>query len=160
MNRADVHHPASRSATATPNIRSVKPLLAELHAHTTWSDGELPLPALVDLYGAHGFDVLCITDHVVRRRRGARYVDEDNWPEYRAAALANPNAGEVLVSATPGWEFVDLGGRDHAGGGSHGSLVEGDSIVPVLTVGIDAAPGRITDVAPALIAHATGATVV
>ena len=69
-------------------------------------------------------------------------------------ALANPNAGEVLVSAAPGWEFVDLGGRHHAGGGSHGSLVEGDSIVPVVTVGIDAAIERITDVTPALIAHA------
>lgn len=74
-------------------------------------------------------------------------------------ALANPNAGEVLVSAAEGWEFVDLGGRHHAGGGSHGSLVAGDSIVPVLTIGLDAAPERITDVAPALIAHAAQATV-
>ena len=41
-------------------------LLAELHAHTTWSDGVLTVPALVDLYSAHGFDVLCITDHVCR----------------------------------------------------------------------------------------------
>ena len=40
--------------------------MAELHAHTTWSDGVLPVPALIDLYGAHGFDVLCITDHVCR----------------------------------------------------------------------------------------------
>jgi hypothetical protein len=39
-------------------------LLAELHAHSTWSDGRLALAALVDLYGEHGFDVLCITDHV------------------------------------------------------------------------------------------------
>jgi hypothetical protein len=39
-------------------------LLAELHAHSTWSDGRLPLAGLVDLYGEHGFDVLCITDHV------------------------------------------------------------------------------------------------
>jgi len=75
-------------------------------------------------------------------------------------ALANPNAGEVLVSAAPGWEFVDIGGRHHAGGGSHGSLVEGDSIVPVVTVGIDAAPRRITDVTPALVAHATQTTLV
>ena len=46
-------------------------------------------------------------------------------PDGRArvdAALRNPNAGEVLVSAAPGWEFVDLAGRHHAGGGSHGSL--------------------------------------
>ena len=46
-------------------------LLAELHAHTTWSDGVLPVPALVDLYGAHGFDVLCITDHVCRTESAA-----------------------------------------------------------------------------------------
>lgn len=47
-------------------------LLCELHAHTTWSDGELSLPELVDLYGSAGFDVLCVTDHVLR--------DDDPWP--------------------------------------------------------------------------------
>src|SRR5215470_19042495 len=41
----------------------VKPLLCELHAHTTWSDGGLSLPDLVELYGRAGFDVLCVTDH-------------------------------------------------------------------------------------------------
>jgi hypothetical protein len=41
----------------------MRPLLCELHAHTTWSDGELSLRELVDLYGGHGFDVLCVTDH-------------------------------------------------------------------------------------------------
>jgi Type I phosphodiesterase / nucleotide pyrophosphatase len=69
------------------------------------------------------------------------------------SALANPNAGELLISATEGWEFVDIGGRHHAGGGSHGSLVAGDSIVPLLTVGIDAPIERITDVTPAVLAH-------
>ena len=44
------------------------PLLCELHAHTTWSDGELELPELVNLYGRNGFDVLAVTDHVVRDR--------------------------------------------------------------------------------------------
>jgi predicted metal-dependent phosphoesterase TrpH len=47
--------------------RKVEPLLCELHAHTRWSDGALPLTELVDLYGTNGFDVLAITDHVVRR---------------------------------------------------------------------------------------------
>jgi predicted metal-dependent phosphoesterase TrpH len=41
-------------------------LLCELHAHTTWSDGELTLRELADLYGRAGFDVLCVTDHVLR----------------------------------------------------------------------------------------------
>src|SRR3954447_13809848 len=56
------------------------------------------------------------------------------------SALSNPNAGELLVPAAEGWELVDIGGRHHAGGGSHGSLVEGDSVVPLLTVGVQAAP--------------------
>jgi Type I phosphodiesterase / nucleotide pyrophosphatase len=69
------------------------------------------------------------------------------------SALANPNAGELLISAAEGWEFIDLGGSDHAGGGSHGSLVAGDSIVPLLTIGIDAPIDCITDVTPAVLAH-------
>ena len=66
-------------------------LLCELHAHTTWSDGVLPLPEVVDLYGAAGFDVLCITDHVVRSDDpwrddvGGRVgVTEDNIAVYLA----------------------------------------------------------------------------
>lgn len=68
-------------------------------------------------------------------------------------ALQNPNAGDVLVSAAQGFEFVDLGGRHHAGGGSHGSLCAGDSEVPMLAVGLDALPASITDIAPAALAH-------
>jgi hypothetical protein len=41
----------------------MKPLLCEFHAHTTWSDGDLSLQELVELYGRAGFDVLCVTDH-------------------------------------------------------------------------------------------------
>jgi hypothetical protein len=69
------------------------------------------------------------------------------------AALRNPNAGEVLVSAAPGFEFADLGGRHHAGGGSHGSLGAGDSLVPMLVVGLERLPKSIVDVAPAVLEH-------
>ena len=69
------------------------------------------------------------------------------------AALANPNAGDLIVSAAPGVEFVDLGGRDHVGGGSHGSLELGDSEVPMLSVGLGPPPGRIVDVAPLVLDH-------
>jgi predicted metal-dependent phosphoesterase TrpH len=41
------------------------PLLCELHAHTTWSDGALSVRELTDLYGRAGFDVLAVTDHSV-----------------------------------------------------------------------------------------------
>ncbi|HZT91002.1 MAG TPA: alkaline phosphatase family protein [Gaiellaceae bacterium] len=87
---------------------------------------------------------------VVVRRDG----DEDDAileavPDGRAraaAALANPNAGEVLVSAAPGYEFVDLAGRSHLGGGSHGSLEAADSEVPMLTVGLGEPPASITGI--------------
>jgi predicted metal-dependent phosphoesterase TrpH len=48
------------------NRRRRDPLLCELHAHTRWSDGAHSVRELVDLYGRNGFDVLCITDHLVR----------------------------------------------------------------------------------------------
>jgi hypothetical protein len=69
------------------------------------------------------------------------------------AALHNPNAGEVLVSAAPGVEFADLAGRSHVGGGSHGSLDAADSEVPVLSIGVDGDVQSITDVQPLVLAH-------
>jgi hypothetical protein len=69
------------------------------------------------------------------------------------AALANPNAGELIVSAAAGWEFADLAGRHHSGGGSHGSLLTGDSEVPMLTVGLESLPGSIVEVMPAVLEH-------
>ena len=94
---------------------------------------------------------------IVARRDGADVpVEKLEHPDaaWRVrSALANPNAGELLVSATEGWELADLGGRHHAGGGSHGSLVAGDSYVPVVTVGLQTEIRRITDVAPAVLAH-------
>jgi len=108
-------------------------------------------------------------DAVVARRDGAelrivgegRVLDGDpailDQPDAVARAVAAvrcPNAGEVVVSATEGWEFEDLGGRHHRGGGSHGSLVAGDSLVPILTLGVNGpVPASIVDVAPAVLAH-------
>ncbi len=63
-------------------------------------------------------------------------------------ALASPRAGEVLASAAEGCEFADIGGRLHVGGGSHGSLLAGDSEVPMLSVGAGPPPARIVDIAP------------
>ena len=61
------------------------PLLCELHAHTSWSDGALTIRELVDLYGRSGFDVLAVTDHTVR---DGRHVHEGIWPQYRDAVEA------------------------------------------------------------------------
>ena len=67
-----------------------------------------------------------------RRRLAAGDPSSTTRRRERPAALANPNAGELIVSAAAGWEFADLAGRHHAGGGSHGSLLTGDSEVPML----------------------------
>jgi hypothetical protein len=79
-------------------------------------------------------------------------LDYPNGMERVWRSLANPNAGEVLVSAAPGVEFADLGGGHHVGGGSHGSLAVGDSEVPMLGVGLEPV-GSITDVAPLVLSH-------
>jgi predicted AlkP superfamily pyrophosphatase or phosphodiesterase len=110
------------------------------------------------LDGEPSVDVTLRRDGDVIARRAGEDVPVDKLEHPDAArraraALANPNAGELLVSAAEGWEFADLGGRHHAGGGSHGSLVAGDSIVPLLTIGLRGAPQRITEVAPAVLEH-------
>ena len=103
--------------------------------------------------------IVCFREgnRVVARRDG----DEDdaildavpNGRVRAAAALANPNAGEVLVSAAPGWEFYDLAGRHHLGGGSHGSLEPADSVVPMLSIGLGSPPGSIAGVKKAIERH-------
>ncbi|KZK74777.1 MAG: phosphotransferase [Pelodictyon luteolum] len=40
-------------------------LYCDFHIHTRWSDGELSLQDVVELYGSTGFDVIAITDHVL-----------------------------------------------------------------------------------------------
>jgi predicted AlkP superfamily pyrophosphatase or phosphodiesterase len=84
----------------------------------------------------------------------ASLLDQPAALERAWGALANPNAGDVIVSSAPGFEFTDLAGRSHLGGGSHGSLEAGDSEVPILTVGLNgAAPRRIVDLAPLALEH-------
>jgi predicted AlkP superfamily pyrophosphatase or phosphodiesterase len=90
----------------------------------------------------------------------ATVLDPERYPNALERAwrtLACPNAGEVLVSATEGWELADLGGRHHLGGGSHGSLTAGDSIVPLVAAGFEEAPfppaPAVTDLAPLVLRH-------
>src|SRR5262245_54819289 len=99
-----------------PMRRSLGPLLCELHAHTRWSDGELTVRELVDLHGRSGFDVLCITDHVVRtdeprrEEEGAPFssIDEATFPLYlaevdRESARAARTYGMLVI---PGLELT------------------------------------------------------
>jgi predicted metal-dependent phosphoesterase TrpH len=96
--------------------RSLGPLLCELHAHTRWSDGALTVAELVDLHGRSGFDVVCVTDHVIRsddpwrEEEGLRFgsVEEETFPLYladveREAARAWRTYGMLVV---PGLELT------------------------------------------------------
>ena len=74
------------------------------------------------------------------------------------SALGCPRAGDVLLSATPGYEFVDWGGSHHQDGGSHGSLHRCDSLGVLLTCGVDGLldDGRqphLRDVTPMIARH-------
>jgi hypothetical protein len=75
------------------------------------------------------------------------------------SALTCPTSGDLLLSAAPGYEFVDWGGSDHVGGGSHGSLHRSDSLGALLWCGTG--PGSrdaceqwsLRDVAPMVREH-------
>ncbi|MGZ4257720.1 MAG: hypothetical protein ACXVRE_08150 [Gaiellaceae bacterium] len=90
--------------------RKVDPLLCELHAHTRWSDGALTLPELVDLYGTNGFDVLAVTDHVVRGTPDAMPfgVHAGNHADYLAeiAAQADRARLDYDLLVLPGLELT------------------------------------------------------
>jgi predicted AlkP superfamily pyrophosphatase or phosphodiesterase len=65
-------------------------------------------------------------------------VRSESYPDGLArlwSALCAPHAGDLVVSATLGYECVDWGGTSHVGGGSHGSLHRGDSLGPMLFCG-------------------------
>jgi hypothetical protein len=93
---------------------------------------------------------------------GAGTFWSDDYPDALRrvwAALTCPTAGDVLLSAGPGYEFPDWGGADHVGGGSHGSLHRSDSLGALAFSGCPAPAGTgpgawsITDVAPMVRGH-------
>jgi hypothetical protein len=107
----EMHHfsppaPSDRGHHAGVHYRRTTPLLAELHAHTTWSDGAFTVGQLVDLYGTAGFDVLAVTDHAYRSddpwlasREGRPGVDAENFAAY---------LDEIEREAARAWERYRL----------------------------------------------------
>lgn len=60
-------------------------LLGDFHIHSTFSDGKLTIPELVDFFGSRGFGVIAITDHLCERKtligKAARVIDHTLTPE-------------------------------------------------------------------------------
>jgi hypothetical protein len=74
------------------------------------------------------------------------------------AALTCPTSGEVLLSAAPGYEFIDWGRQAHVGGGSHGSLHASDSLGALIACGVELPAQEpvqwaIRDIAPLVLGH-------
>jgi predicted AlkP superfamily pyrophosphatase or phosphodiesterase len=101
--------------------------------------GELRFAAGGDLVDARGRlwsvegDLAALAAHV----RDGRFSSTE-YPDALGrmwSALHCPTAGDVLLSAAPAYEFVDWGGQDHVGGGSHGSLHRSDSLGALLWCG-------------------------
>jgi processive 1,2-diacylglycerol beta-glucosyltransferase len=65
----DPNAPSPVAKTRAARRSEKKLLMCDLHTHTTWSDGKLTVPELVDFYGERGFDCLCVTDHLADPQR-------------------------------------------------------------------------------------------
>ncbi|MGO9753761.1 MAG: alkaline phosphatase family protein [Solirubrobacteraceae bacterium] len=125
--------------------------------------GELrfaPGSELADQRGGH-WNVQGELAALSAKRRDGRFESPD-YPDALAriwSALNCQTAGDVLLSAAPGYEFVDWGGADHVGGGSHGSLHRSDSLGALLWCGTGPDSGAahaqwsIQDVAPMVREH-------
>jgi 3',5'-nucleoside bisphosphate phosphatase len=145
-------------ATLDLEVRTkVRPLLCELHAHTTWSDGELALHELVDLYGRSGFDVLTVTDHVLRTDAAAgggappAGVHEANHAAYLAAvrseaARARRSYDMVVI---PG---VELTYDDPEPARAAHALAIGCPEFVALDRGLETALARASDLGAAIVA--------
>jgi Type I phosphodiesterase / nucleotide pyrophosphatase len=100
---------------------------------------------------------LAVIDGNVRDGR----LETPTYPDALArvwSALTCPTSGEVLLSAAPGYEFIDWGRQAHVGGGSHGSLHASDSLGALVMCGVappaaEPAQWAIRDVAPIVLGH-------
>src|ERR1051326_9490747 len=91
-------------------------LLADLHIHTTWSDGRLWIEEVIDLFGRSGHDVIGITDHIVNSdnvvgkvtHRFGWTLTAENFGAYRAAveAAARRAGDEYRMIADAGAELT------------------------------------------------------
>ena len=98
-------------------------------------------------------------ESVLELHTGDGRVSSETYPDALGrlwSALSCPHSGDVLVSAELGYEFVDWGGADHVGGGSHGSLHRDDSEGVLVLCGVEAAEREqwsLADATPLVLGH-------
>jgi len=86
-----------------PNIGGFVTLLADLHQHTVFSDGDLRPGARVEEAKREGLDVICLSDHVEVRPFKADIANVDLG---RAYELALPKATTSDILLIPGLEIT------------------------------------------------------
>lgn len=89
---------------------------------------------------------------------GEQIIEFGKFPDAFArliTALEARNGSRVVVSAVSGYEYFAEGAPIHPGGGSHGSLEEEDSTVPMIVTGMPfrLTHPRIVDLYPMILGH-------
>lgn len=89
--------------------------LADLHVHSTFSDGQMNIPDLVDFYGTRGFGAIAITDHIVEHRaflgKAARHLNlcltPATFPIYKAILRSEADRAwqRYKMVVIPGFEL-------------------------------------------------------
>lgn len=116
-----------------------------------WAGGELS-----DIYGAKWR--IEGNPNLVGAQRKGQTLYFDQYPDAfsrLAGCLSAKHAGDIIITARPGYEFVGEGAPEHPGCGSHGSLHRDDSLVPLVVTGVDAKLNspRLTDLYPLILAE-------
>jgi hypothetical protein len=137
--RARLTAEAARVAAAVPGVDLVLWRTAPREGAIASPRGELRFAPGGDLVDARGrrWSVDGDLAAIGARIEDGRLLAVD-YPDALArawSALTCPTAGDVLLSAASGYEFVDWGGAAHVGGGSHGSLHRSDSLGALLWCG-------------------------
>jgi hypothetical protein len=97
--------------------------LADLHIHSTFSDGKLSIPELVDFYGSRGFGTIAITDHLCESAsllgRAANYLkrtlNEATFPLYMAILESEAQRAweQYQMVVIPGYELTKNSVSNH-----------------------------------------------
>ena len=109
-------------------------LLCDFHVHTTFSDGALELPKVVDLFGRSGHDVVAITDHIVNRDNGLgriahairRSLDPESWKRY---------VDEIRRESERAWKTYGM--LVFAGAEMTRNTINRDTSVHILALGLE-----------------------
>lgn len=97
--------------------------MADFHLHSSFSDGKLSIPELVDLFGQRGFGAIAITDHLCENRsvigKAAAYLGRSltpaSFPLYREILRSEAERAyrKYRMIVIPGFELTKNSVSNH-----------------------------------------------